>query len=237
MEVNEPNRYSMPINQWPESDQPREKLIKYGAFKLTDSELLAIILRTGSDKMSAIDLARTILQRSGGLEKLARMSYDEIFELNIRGIGKTKAVTICAAIHFARRLNSDMLKSENITVTTSDQIAAIYIPKLQDLKKEVFMAIFLDSSNKIIKDSIISEGTINGTTVTPREVFYDAIKALAASVILIHNHPSGNTKPSKEDKIVTRKMVEAGKNICITIIDHIIIGNNAYYSFSDNGLI
>jgi len=237
MEINEPVRYQLPINQWPESDQPREKLIKYGSFKLTDSELLAIILRTGSDSMSAIDLARTLLQKAGSLDKLARLSVEEILEMKIRGIGKTKAVTVCATVQLARRLHSDISKPERTAITTSEQIASIYIPKLQDLKKEIFMAVYLDSGNMIINDSIISEGTINGTSVTPREVFFDAIKFLAASVVIIHNHPSGNIRPSREDKIITKKMVDAGKNMCINVIDHLIIGHNSYYSFADAGLI
>ena len=237
MEIKESIQYSLPINLWPESDQPREKLVKYGPFKLTDSELIAIILRTGSDKMSAIDLARTLLQKAGSLDKLARMSFDEIMTLNIRGIGKTKAVTICATVQLARRLHSDLSKPDRMIISTSEEIASIYIPKLQDLKKEVFMTVFLDSSNKIISDSIISEGTINGTSVTPREVFYDAIKFLAASVILIHNHPSGSIHPSNEDKNITKKMVAAGKNMCINVMDHLIIGHNSYYSFADSGLI
>ena len=237
MKVKEPALYSLPIKDWPESDQPREKLMKYGAFKLTDSELLAIILRTGSDKMSAIDLARTILQKTGGFDKIATMSYEDILELSVRGIGKTKAVTICAAVHLARRLHSELAKPEKMIITNSDQLASIYIPKLQDLKKEIFMAVFLDTSNKIISDSIISEGTINGTAVTPREVFHDAIKVLAASVALIHNHPSGNTRPSREDKILTEKMVQAGENLSIRVIDHVIIGGSNYYSFADNGII
>ncbi len=237
MNAKEPVRYRLPINKWPESDQPREKLMKYGAFKLTDSELLAILLRTGSRTTSAIGLAREILQKTGGLEKLAAMSFDEIMNLNVKGVGKTKAVTICAAVHFARRLHSNLAEPENRIITTSEEIGAVYIPRLQDLKKELFLAVFLDSSNKIMTDTIISEGTINGTTVTPREVFHEAVKNLAASVILIHNHPSGNTNPSRQDKKLTKLMVNSGKNLCISVLDHLIIGNNNYYSFADEGLI
>ncbi len=238
MKIMEPvKRYKLPINRWPESDQPREKLIKYGAFKLTDSELLAILLRTGSDKMSAIDLSRTILEKSRGLEKLAGYSFNNIMDMNIRGIGKTKAVTICAAIHLARRLHAEINGPKNKIITTSAEIAAIYMPKLQDLKKEVFIAVFLDSSNKIINDSIISEGTINGTTVTPREVFHDAIRALAASVILIHNHPSGSISPSREDKNLTNKMTKSGDALCISVLDHLIIGGSSFYSFADEGML
>lgn len=237
MEVKEPVRYQLPINKWPESDQPREKLIKYGAFKLTDSELVAIILRTGSHTMSAIDLARTLLQKAGGLDQLARLTTEEILEMNIRGIGQTKAVTICATAQLARRIHANQSNSKRKIITSSNEIATLYQPKLQDLKKEIFIALYLDTANMIISDSIISEGTINGTSVTPREVFHDAIKVLAASVIIIHNHPSGNTRPSQEDKMITQKMVEAGKNICINVLDHIIIGYNSYYSFADAGLI
>lgn len=229
--------YSIPINQWPESDRPREKLIKYGAFKLTDSELLAIILRTGSGKQSALGLARQLLQKCGGLEKLAMMSNAEILDLKISGIGKAKATTISAAIHFARRLHSEVSKNKNLKITQSIQIAEIYGPVIQSLKKEVFMVILLDTGLKIIKDIIVSEGTINSTSITPREIFHEAVKSLAANVIILHNHPSGSNTPSKNDKEFTKKVVISGKLLSIPVLDHIIIGGGKFYSFTDNGLI
>ncbi len=237
MKIKEPAYYNLPITDWPESDRPREKLIKSGPFKLTDSELLAIIIRTGTGKSSALDVARNTLGKAGGFEKLAEMTYSEIIKLNIPGIGTTKAVTIAAAIHLSRRIHSISATPTNRIIKSSGQVAEIYLPKLRDLKKEIFMAVFLATNNKIIGDTIISEGTINSSAITPREVFHEAILSLAASIILIHNHPSGNIIPSKEDIFLTNKMVKTGHAMEIPIIDHIIIGGDKYSSFLDTGLL
>jgi len=155
----------------------------------------------------------------------------------VKGVGITKAVTIVAAMQIARRLQSENQISKDVIIKSSEEIAKIYSPRLCDLKKEIFMVILLASNNKFIKDAVISEGTINSSVITPREVFHEALISLAASIILIHNHPSGNLKPSSNDINFTRKMVSVGKSMNIPVLDHIIIAGNKYTSFADEGLI
>ena len=211
--------------------------MKFGPFKLTETELLAIIMRSGTGGLSAIDAAREIIQRSGGLSRLAQMDYNDILNLRIKGLGKTKAVTIVAALQLARRLQSETAQPPDRIIRSSDALAEIYGPKLRDLKKELFMVVMLASNNKILKDAIVSEGVLNASVVTPREVFREAVLAMAAAVILIHNHPSGNLEPSSEDIQLTKKMVEVGKAMQIPVLDHIIIAGEKYTSLADRGLI
>ena len=237
MKAKEPAYYKLPITNWPESERPREKLMKLGPFKLTDTEILAILVRSGSGDHSALDVAREILTRSGGLSKLVKMDHNDILTLGVRGVGKTKAVTIVAAMQLVRRLQSEAAKSSDKIIKSSDEVAQIYGPGLRDLKKEIFMVILLASNNKVIDDTVISEGVLNASVVTPREVFRSALLANAAAVILIHNHPSGNLEPSKEDIQLTKQMVEAGKAMNIPVLDHIIIAGDGYTSFADRGLI
>ncbi len=237
MKAKEPAYYKLPITDWPESERPREKLMKWGPFKLTDTELLAILIRSGSGDHSALDVAREVLTKSGGLSKLVKMDYNDILGLGVRGIGKTKAVTIVAAMQLVRRLQSEAAKSPDKIIRTSDEAAQIYGPKLRDLKKEIFMVILLASNNKVIGDAVISEGVLNASVVTPREVFQSALLANAAAVILVHNHPSGNLEPSREDIQLTKQMVEAGKAMSIPVLDHIIIAGDGHTSFADRGLV
>jgi len=237
LKTKEPAFYSCPINEWPEDDRPREKMMKLGAYKLSYSELLAILIRTGSGGFSALDLARRIIKKSGGLGNLAKMDFQEILDLNIKGIGKAKAVTIAAAMQIARCIESEQEKPADKIVKSSGDVAKIYGPRLRNLKKEKFMVVLLASNNKIIKDKIVTEGTINSSVITPREVFHEAVSALAAAVILIHNHPSGNKNPSREDIKITKKMVAAGKNMDIPVLDHILIADKSYTSFADEGLL
>lgn len=233
----EPTFYRMPITNWPEDERPREKLMKLGPFKLTDTELLAILIRSGTGNRSALDIARELLMRSGGLNKLAEMNYNDILRLNIKGLGKTKSVTLVAALQLVRRLQSESAKPGDKIIRGSEEVAQIYCPKLRDLKKEIFVVLLLASNNKIIDDTIISEGILSASVVTPREVFQAALMSNAAAVILIHNHPSGNIQPSREDLNLTKQMVEAGKAMNIPVLDHIIIAGNDYTSFADKGLL
>jgi len=237
MKSKEPAYYRLPINAWPQDDRPREKLMELGPFKLSDTELLAILIQSGVGNFSAIDVARRLLKRAGGLAGLSHMDYHDIIKLKIRGIGKAKAVMIAAAMHLAHRIQSETHKPVDKIIRSSDEVAQIYGPRLRNLKKEVFMAVLLASNNRIIKDKVITEGTINASVITPREVFYEALNSLAAAVILIHNHPSGNTSPSREDINITRKMVTTGKAMSIPVLDHIIIAAENYTSFADKGLL
>jgi DNA repair protein RadC len=237
MRTKEPAYYKMPITRWPEAERPREKLMRSGPHRLSETELLAILLRSGAGSHSAIDAARELLQKAGGIVQLAEMSYDEILHLKVPGIGKTKAVTIVAAVQLARRLQSEAARPAKPIIRSSDQVAKIYIPRLCSLKKEIFVLVLLASNNSLIREVIISEGVLNASVVTPREVFKEAVVAAAAAIILIHNHPSGNLEPSPEDLQITRQMKAVGEAMNIPVLDHLIIAGNAYTSFLDRGLL
>ncbi|MDD5230381.1 MAG: DNA repair protein RadC [Candidatus Marinimicrobia bacterium] len=237
MRAKEPAFYKLPITAWPESDRPREKLMQSGPLKLTETELLAILLRSGAGGKSAVDIAREMLQKSGGLNALAQMDYHDILDLKIRGLGPTKAVTVVAGLQLGRRLQADSVAPPQMIIHNSDEVAKIYMPRLRDLRKEIFMVVLLASNNKIIRDKVISEGVLNASVVTPREVFREAILGLAAAVILIHNHPSGNPEPSSEDLKLTRQMKESGQTMNIPVLDHIIIAADRYTSFADKKLL
>ena len=237
MKAREPAYYHLPITGWPESERPREKLMESGPFRLSETELLAILIRSGSGGFSALDVARELLRRVNGLSQLARMDYHEIVGLKIRGLGKTKAVTIAAALQLARRLQTENSRSPDRILRTSAQVAQICGPKLRDLPKEIFMVLLLASNNRLLKEVIVSEGILNASVVTPREVFREAILGMAAAVILVHNHPSGNPEPSREDLQLTRQMVASGKAMNIPVLDHIIIAGDGYTSLADRGLL
>ncbi|MFH1213667.1 MAG: DNA repair protein RadC [Candidatus Neomarinimicrobiota bacterium] len=237
MRAKEPALYKLPITEWPESDRPREKLMQSGPLKLTETELIAILLRSGSGGNSALDVAREMLSKSGGLNALAQMDYHDILGMKIKGLGPTKAVTIAAALQLARRLQSASVILPDMIIRNSDEIARLYGPRLRDLKKEIFMVVLLASNNKIIRDTIISEGILNASVVTPREVFREAVLGMAAAIILIHNHPSGNPEPSSEDLQLTRQMKEVGRAMNIPLLDHIIIAGERFTSFADKNLL
>jgi len=237
MQVKDNSYYRLPITDWPESERPREKLMQYGPMKLSEVELLAILIRSGSGGNSALDVARELMSRTGGLNQLARLDYNDILQMNIKGLGEAKAVTIAAAIQLARRLQMEESATPDKILRSSEQVAKLYIPKLRDLNREIFMVLLLASNNRLLKDIIISEGILNASVVTPREVFREAVLGMAAAVILIHNHPSGNPEPSREDIQLTEKMSASGKMMNIPVLDHIIIAGNRYTSFADKGLL
>lgn len=211
--------------------------MQQGPHRLTDAELLAIILRSGSGGRSALELARELLIKAGSLSRLAQMDYNQILGLQLKGLGKTKAVTIAAALQFSRRLQAASHQLPAEIVTSSNDVAHIYGPRLRDLTKEVFMIVLLSSDHKILQDLILSEGVLNAAVITPREVFRPALFANAAAVILLHNHPSGNPEPSPEDIQVTRQMTTVGKAMNIPVLDHLIIAGEKYTSFADKGLL
>jgi len=234
MKIEEPHFYRTRITDWPEGERPREKLMQLGAEKLSDSELLAILLRTGSTTQTAVDLAKTIITRFGNLQKLSQLNYQELYKL--RGIGPAKAVSLAAVFEIARRLAS-LPFSPKLKIQEPEVVFKKYAPSLSHLKKEVFMILLLNSANYLLRDVKISVGSLNSSIVHPREVFQPAILESAASVILIHNHPSGETIPSQEDKNITFRLVEVGKLLDIPVLDHIIIGGENYFSFKEEGLI
>lgn len=234
MKIEEPAFSHSKITDWPEGERPREKLMQFGPEKLSESELLAILIRTGSKKRTALDLAKTILSRFGNFQQLSSLNYQELFRL--KGIGPAKAVTLSAAFEIARRTASLPIQKK-LKISEPHLVFQKYHPLLGHLRKEVFMILILNSANMLLKDVQISEGILNSSLVHPREVFQPAILASGASIILIHNHPSGEVVPSLEDKNITRRLVDAGKMLDIPVLDHIIIGENKYFSFKEEGLI
>jgi len=218
----------MKIKDLPKIDRPREKLIHYGPKKLTNSELLAIILGSGKKNENAIDLARKILRKINFYQEI---NFKDL--IKISGIGKTKACQILAALEFFKRFMKN--RSSLIVIHPKDIFKQLY--DIKDNKKEYFVAFYLDSRNLIIKKEIISIGTLNASLVHPREIFEPAIKNLSAQIIIAHNHPSGDCQPSEDDILLTKKLIEVGNILDIKIIDHIVVTNNNYFSFRENRLI
>lgn len=223
------------VKDIPLDDRPREKLLLRGAQSLTDAELLAILLRTGTKGVSVIELAQSVIQKHEKLSVVAMLSVESIKKNN--GIGKDKAATLVAAFEISRRVESQSKWFSNKKITSSSDIAEIFIPLFRDEVKEKFIVVCLNSANKIIRYEIISVGSLNSSIVHAREVFKVAIENNSANIILLHNHPSGNEDPSKEDINVTKKLVEAGKVLEINVFDHIIIAENNYTSFVDRKII
>lgn len=220
------------IKQWPESDRPREKLVKNGASALSDSELVAILIGSGSGSKNALDLARELLVKFGSLAGLETASVDEIRKT--RGIGEVKAITIKAGLEMGRRFSASSGQMTSVPIRVSEDAAKIYMPQMKNMKKETFRVALLNSKNRIMKTVTISEGGLASAIVEPREVFNPAIRESASGVILLHNHPSGDPDPSDDDINLTRRLTAAGKLMNIKVLDHIIIGDGRYYSFADH---
>lgn len=228
--------YEKAIKNWPEDERPREKLFKFGEHTLSNTELLAILLRTGTKGESAIDLARKIIQK---FKTFRNMSHTDISQWKeFKGLGQAKIAQIKAAIEMARRFITEQRKPEG-KVKSSKEVADLMMPRMRDLKKEVFKALLLDGQNNImdIKGIEIDEGTVDRASAYPSEVMASALRNFAASIILVHNHPGGNPEPSDNDKKLTLNIVIAAKTLGIELLDHIIIGDNVYYSFADEGLL
>jgi len=220
----------MKIKDLPKVDRPREKLEKYGPEKLSDSELLAILLRTGSKGINVVELARKILGKFSG-SGLAKADFKDL--KNTFGLGAAKACEIVACFELGRRLLQN--KKSQIYLTPKDVWNEL--KDIRDNKKEHFVIFFLDARNQEIKREIISVGSLNANLVHPREVFEPAVRHLAAQVILAHNHPAGDPMPSKEDSEITKQLVEAGKLLGIEIRDHVIVSKTNFFSFADHKLL
>ena len=216
------------IKDLPEEEKPREKLKKYGVKNLTDEELIAIILRCGTKNMSVKDLAIKIKKE---FKNLSDLSYIELSK--IKGMGEVKAITLLAAIELGIR--STYKEDKNIKLNRPENIYEFFKNKLIHLKQENLIAVFLDNKNKLIAYKTIFIGTINMSISHPREIFKEAIKNSCVYIILVHNHPSGDPTPSIADLKFTNQVYKTGKIIGIPLLDHLIIGNNNYYSFYDNG--
>ena len=225
----------MKVKELPIDDRPREKLTLRGAQNLSDAELIAILLRTGTKGKSVIQVAQELIQKSGGLNNLASQTSESIQKH--LGIGKDKAATLIAAFEISRRADAQKKLFSVKKITSPGDIAEVFIPLLRDKVKEEFYVVCLNFANKITKVELISVGNLNSSLVHPREVFKVAIENNSANIILLHNHPSGNTEPSNEDIVMTRKMVEAGKLMEIQVFDHIIIAGNNYTSLVEKRVI
>ena len=224
------------IKDWPADERPREKLLASGADKLTDAELLALIIRTGdsASKNSAVDLARSLLSRFGSLRKLAAAGIAELRQQP--GIGPAKAAEIQALFQIARRFGDQRLKPGQTYCSSQDAFQHFH-ERLCDYRKEVFLALLLDSKNRLIREVQISEGSLNASIVHPREVFAPILRESAASVLFVHNHPSGDPTPSREDIEITKRLKQVGDLMGVRVLDHIIIGNGDYVSLADRGLL
>ena len=231
--MKEDKRYT--VKELPLDDRPREKLLMRGAQNLSDAELVAILLRTGKKGNSVLEIARELIQTEGNLAMLATKSVDSLQKIS--GIGKDKAATLAAAFELSRRILSQSKWFSDQKITSPQDIADIFIPLLRDDNKEKFIVVCLNSSNKIIKHETISIGNLNSSVVHPREIFKVAIENSSASIILIHNHPSGNPEPSNEDISITKKIVESGKILDIPVFDHLIIAGETFTSFVEKRLI
>lgn len=225
---------SMPIRLWCSEDRPREQLEKWGASRLSDSQLIAIIIRSGLEKRSAVDLARELLCRFESLRNLAEASFTDL--CSIRGIGKVKAIQIKAALELGKR-GLENSRKENTIILESLDVFRQYRYELNGIKQESFFLLMLNSRNQVMKKVEISRGSLNASLVHPREVFREAIRESASRVLFFHNHPSGDPCPSRADTLITERLKKAGELLGIQVLDHIIIGEDSFYSFADHGLL
>jgi DNA repair protein RadC len=221
------------VKHWPEDERPRERLMAHGPSGLSDAQLLAIIIRNGRSGRTAVDLGRDLLERFGSLAGVEQASIKEICEIS--GIGPAKATELKAAMELGRRYQKPNLAGASFC--SSLDVAAYYRPRMKDLKRETFRCALLDTKNKIIREEVVSIGSLSTSIVHPRDSFKAAIRESAAAVVFIHNHPSGDVKPSQEDILLTKRLVQAGDVLGIQVLDHIIIGDGGHFSFRDNGMI
>jgi DNA repair protein RadC len=224
------------IKNWAEDDRPREKMLLKGIESLSNAELLAILINNGTKEKTAVDVAKELLTViDNDIQKLGKLSVKEILKLKIKGIGEAKAISLTAALELGIRRDAAYKKKD--VVLHSKDIADFLRAKLQYKKHEVFAVIFLTRSNKVTQYEVISEGGITGTVADPRIIIKKALAHDAVSVILCHNHPSGSVKPSRQDEELTQKIKNAAMFFDIKVIDHIIVSEDGYYSFADEGII
>lgn len=229
------NKPSTSIKNWAIDDRPREKLLAKGATALSNSELIAILLNNGSRNKSAVELAREILKLGGdNLNELGKLSLTDFKQ--VKGIGQAKSIIIAAALELGRRRQASS-SLEKTVVRSSRDIAQYLQATLKDYSYEVFAVIFLNRANKINHFEIISKGGITGTVADPRVILKKALEEDATAIVLCHNHPSGNLQPSRADEELTKKIKEAANYLDIRIIDHIIVSEDGFYSFADEGIL
>lgn len=227
--------YENAIKNWPEDERPREKLFKLGEHALSNTELLAILLRSGVKGQSAIDLSRKIVSKFKTFRNMSHIDLRDWKEF--KGLGQAKIAQIKAALEIGRRFREVETKEDRPKIKSSKDIVEILMPRMRDLKKEVFKIVLLNSQNRIIDIFDTGEGTVNKANPIIREIFQKALQNYATSLMCVHNHPSGKVNPSKEDQEFTRELFKAGKIMQVDVLDHVIIGDNEYYSFADKSAL
>jgi DNA repair protein RadC len=219
------------ISRWPITERPRERLLRHGAAHLSDAQLLAILLRTGRRQVTAVELAMRVLEQCRGLDGLGAVHGTEL--RRIVGIGPAKAAQLLAALELGRRVTSRPLAA-GTTLSSSHAVHDYFAPLVRELKQEQFWALLLDNKHRVMQDVTISSGSLTMSVVHPREAFSPAVRQSAAAVIFVHNHPSGDPAPSAEDRQLTHRLVACGELLGIPVLDHVIIGRTAFYSFADH---
>jgi DNA repair protein RadC len=223
------------IKNWSPEDRPREKLILKGKSVLSDAELVAILIGSGTTTLSAVDVAKKILSNAGNdLHELARQTVKDL--VKIKGIGEAKAITIVAALELGRR-RKDIEQYEKPKITSSRDVFELLKSELTDIPHEEFWILLLNRANRVIKKYQVIQGGVSGTVADPKIIFKVALEELASGIILAHNHPSGNLSASQADMDLTRKLKDAGKLLEIQVLDHLIVGGLKYFSFADEGLL
>lgn len=230
-----PYQEKLGIKSWAEADRPREKLLLNGRRHLTDAELIAILIGSGNKMESAVDLSRRILATyNNDLDALGKVSVKDLSKF--KGIGEAKAISIVAALEIGRR-RKETIGNEVVKITTSGDAFNVLFPVFADLNHEEFWILMLNQANYVIGKQVVSSGGMSGTIADPKIIFKTALEHNATYVILAHNHPSGNLKPSQQDVNITKKLVEAGRMLDLHVLDHLIVTNKLFYSFGDEGLI
>lgn len=231
----EPESFRPTIREWAKDDRPRERLMTQGPQALSDAELLAILIRTGTPKMNALEMGREVLRASGNdLGRLGRMSVADLMKTH--GMGEAKAITIAAALELGRRRRVDPGMERRKIITSSDAYEELRAV-MADLPHEQFWLLVLDRGNRITDKCMVSDGGMHGTVADPKRIFKEALDRRAAGIVLAHNHPSGQLKPSTEDLALTKKLVEGARLLDIAVQDHVIVTESGYFSFADNGML
>jgi DNA repair protein RadC len=229
------NNHHSRITDWPENERPREKLLNKGSDALSSAELIAILLGTGTGKTTAVDLGKLLIKKFGSIEQMSQASLQELTE--IQGIGPAKALTLMAAFQLSRNMQKEVAEKDFIYFKQPSDVAKIFIPMFGHEKREMFAIALMDTAGKYMWSEKITIGTLNASLVHAREIFKPAIKHSAASIILVHNHPSGQLTPSAEDLKITKQIVEAGKLLDINVHDHLIVTQDSYISLKEEGYI
>ncbi|MGX9706725.1 MULTISPECIES: RadC family protein [Laceyella] len=232
--MDETGRNYMLLRDVPEEERPRERMIRLGPNYVSNAELIALLLRTGSTGESVMTLAQRVLNKGGGLKGLTRLSLQEL--MGIHGIGPAKAIQLMAGIELGQRI-SRMMPEDRHAIRSPDDAACYVMDELRFLQQEHFICLYLNTKYRVIDKKCIFKGSLNTSVVHPREIFHEAIRCSAAAIICVHNHPSGDPTPSTEDLLVTERLVEVGKLLGIDVVDHLIIGDQTYFSMKEKGLI